>query len=471
MTSEKLICHGLNLFKQSFKNLAKRSVSSSSSRMPSFYNNRVIEQMASKQSQRVTLRQLTVFGRTISPEKLIKSANYIRQELPVRVAQRLVEFQHLPFIVGSNPHIENTYNLYQLAFDRFRQFPEVTNLEQNREFCTMLHEMLNEHLAVIPQLALGISESTRNSHISPDEADRFMDAMLRSRIGRRVLAEQHITLSEIYDGEIESLPDFIGIVNTKCKGTDVVNKCTNLIRQNFVEAYGIIPPEVSIDGHIDASFTYIPDQIEYIIFELLKNSVEATIRMHTPESILREIRNNGRKMVTLSQNGQAWDLAAAMRTADDEGIPVIEHVTFSRAQEQFQGDHDDFRDKLEKSHKIEMPKVRVTLSLSDDTFTFRISDQGGGIPLEMIKHIYSYSHPSKTKFMNFERVPVFAGKVGETVETLGLGLPMSKVYATYWGGSLDVHSMRGYGTDVYVSVKVGNQIEKFNEIVNLRGKL
>lgn len=56
----------------------------------SFYQNRILEQYASQETKRVTLRQLTVFGRTLTMEKLLKSANYVRTELPVRLAHRIL---------------------------------------------------------------------------------------------------------------------------------------------------------------------------------------------------------------------------------------------------------------------------------------------------------------------------------------------------------------------------------------------
>lgn len=51
---------------------------------PSFYSNKILEQYAAKHLKTVSLRQLTVFGRQVTVDKLIKSANYIREELPVR---------------------------------------------------------------------------------------------------------------------------------------------------------------------------------------------------------------------------------------------------------------------------------------------------------------------------------------------------------------------------------------------------
>lgn len=45
--------------------------------------------------------------------------------------------------------------------------------------------------------------------------------------------------------------------------------------------------------------------------------------------------------------------------------------------------------------------------------------------------------------------------------TLGMGLPMSRVYAEYWAGNLEVHSLEGYGVDAFLQVsKLGNKNEQ-----------
>jgi len=43
---------------------------------------------------------------------------------------------------------------------------------------------------------------------------------------------------------------------------------------------------------------------------------------------------------------------------------------------------------------------------------------------------------------------------------IGIGLPMSNIFATYFGGSLDLVSMDGWGTDVYLRLpKLGTNLE------------
>jgi hypothetical protein len=46
---------------------------------------------------------------------------------------------------------------------------------------------------------------------------------------------------------------------------------------------------------------------------------------------------------------------------------------------------------------------------------------------------------------------------------LGMGLPMSKIYAEYWAGSLEIHSLEGYGCDAFLQIsRLGNKNEQLS---------
>lgn len=111
-----------------------------------FYLNKALEHWASRSSTKMTLRQLLFFGRSLGrdPEKILKSANYVREELPIRIAQRIRDMQDLPFVVMTNEHLEKVYQLYWRAFDRFRRWPVIVTHEDNARFVALLKELLEE---------------------------------------------------------------------------------------------------------------------------------------------------------------------------------------------------------------------------------------------------------------------------------------------------------------------------------------
>ncbi|PWZ00551.1 hypothetical protein BCV70DRAFT_160166 [Testicularia cyperi] len=274
-----------------------------------FYLNKVLEQWAAKPATRMTLRQLIFFGRSMGRdrEKILKSANYVRQELPVRIAHRIRDLQALPFVVMTNQNLEQVYQKYWSAFETFRRFPHIKNMDDNERFCNLLRRLLDDHLTIIPSLTIGIVESSH--HLQPQQLDKFMERMLRSRISRRVLAEQHIALSEALDdpfhffnepamhrnhendhdresaeeNDEDAVGDHVGIIYTRLSVASVVNKGIKLLSKMFADVQGVTPdrmPRIQVDGDLRAKFAYIPEHLEYIVFELLKNAIRATIRRH-----------------------------------------------------------------------------------------------------------------------------------------------------------------------------------------------
>lgn len=149
-----------------------------------------------REARPISLRQLTFFGRSLTESRLISSANYVRKELPtrldllcctschttylirLRIAHRLRDMQTLPFVVVANPHISYVYELYYKAFEKLRRVPVITTVDENDRYCSLITQTLQEHLTVIPRLAMGVIEC--QSLMRPQETDKFMNTLLRS---------------------------------------------------------------------------------------------------------------------------------------------------------------------------------------------------------------------------------------------------------------------------------------------------
>lgn len=140
-------------------------------------------------------------------------------------------------------------------------------------------------------------------------------------------------------------------------------------------------PKVELHCDPNLSIMYVPSHLHHILFELLKNSLRATIETH--------------------------------------GV-----------------------------HADSYPTVKVIVAAGVEDLTIKVSDEGGGIPRSGVSKIWTYLYTTArapSMEADAERGDFTAPLAG-----FGYGLPISRLYARYFGGDLKLISMEGYGTDAYV---------------------
>lgn len=86
--------------------------------------------------------------------------------------------QKLPYVVVTNPHLSFVYELYYKAFETLRRVPVIKTVEENDEYCKTIGGTLKEHLAIIPNLVIGVLECQDLVH--PETMESFINAMLRA---------------------------------------------------------------------------------------------------------------------------------------------------------------------------------------------------------------------------------------------------------------------------------------------------
>jgi pyruvate dehydrogenase kinase 2/3/4 len=86
--------------------------------------------------------------------------------------------QKLPYVVVTNPHLSVVYELYYKAFETLRRVPVIKTVEENDEYCKAISGTLKEHLAVIPNLVIGVLEC--QDLVQPETMEDFINTMLRA---------------------------------------------------------------------------------------------------------------------------------------------------------------------------------------------------------------------------------------------------------------------------------------------------
>ncbi|XP_050949801.1 pyruvate dehydrogenase kinase, isozyme 3b isoform X1 [Labeo rohita] len=94
-----------------------------------------------------------------------------------------------------------------------------------------------------------------------------------------------------------------------------------------------------------------------------------------------------------------------------------------------------------------LPPVKAMVTLGKEDLSIKISDKGGGVPLRKIDRLFNYMYstaPTPRLDPSQTAVPL-AG--------FGYGLPISRLYARYFQGDLNLYSVEGFGTDAVIHLK------------------
>ena len=352
----------------------------------------------------MSLKQMIQFGLSVDEEKIVRSAQIVQAELPVRLAHRLMDLQTLPHVCITNPYIQDVFSRYVDAFRRLEAMPTVQTLEDDEKLSTLLRQLVDNTNTVVETLGQGMAEVTRKLPAVAVNVNDFLDRMLMSRIGRRVLAEHHIMLHRAK----KRTPDgWVGVINTRCSPhhalLNSVEKATEICRRTFGDA-----PDVIVTGDLGATIPYIPYHLEYIFLEILKNSMRATM-----ENVrIRPPVDNGRPPPIEVLIGEGSTELLVRISDRGGGVPAS---VMERA-------------------------FDYCYTTFDHSAVLTNEGQGG---LGMLGNVAA---------VEVQHSPI-AG--------FGFGLPLSRSYARYFGGDLRMLTLEGFGSEVYVTLdRTGDKVEK-----------
>ncbi|KAF8447059.1 branched-chain alpha-ketoacid dehydrogenase [Terfezia claveryi] len=430
----------------------------------------------------LTLRHLVRHGYPpLSSQRLLASARYTRSVLPIRLAKHILALRNLPFIIVSNPHISEIYNNYIYSIRSVLQFPNnhPTTLEEEGQFTEMLKDIVKTHSNTIPTLARGFIECKR--YIDPEEVGLVLERHLRTRIGTRLFAEQHIALHEAFvrkgvkdqhngEEEEESGDGYIGTIDTNMLPSKIISSCSAFVGDICELRYGV-RPKLIIEGHSKEKFPYIPVHLEYIITELLKNAFRATIESptltKTPHDLHESQQDDGGGdgslppvIVTLSvsrRDGAGGGKVLSVRIRDRGGgiapevLPSIWKYSFTTFDPE-RGRY--YPPSSASTSAMSSSSASSSSSSSSSQYTYSNIHNLTGV-------VDDYSSPMNVNpgmsgggtidALNIASDTGMGG--GSSIAGLGYGLPLSRAYAEYFGGTLSVQSCFGWGTDVYLFLK------------------
>uniref|UniRef100_A0A8D0Z5N2 Protein-serine/threonine kinase n=1 Tax=Sus scrofa TaxID=9823 RepID=A0A8D0Z5N2_PIG len=314
------------------------------------------------------------------------SFTFLRQELPVRLANIMKEINLLPDRVLSTPSVQLVQSWYVQSLLDIMEFLD-KDPEDHRtlsQFTDALVTIRNRHNDVVPTMAQGVLEykdAYGDDPVSNQNIQYFLDRFYLSRISIRMLINQH-TL--IFDGSTNPAhPKHIGSIDPNCNVSEVVKDAYDMAKL-LCDKYYMASPDLEIQ-EINASnakqpihMVYVPSHLYHMLFELFKNAMRATVESH--------------------------------------------------------------------ESSLTLPSIKVMVALGEEDLSIKMSDRGGGVPLRKIERLFSYMYSTAP-------TPQL-GTGGTPLAGFGYGLPISRLYAKYFQGDLQLFSMEGFGTDAVIYLKV-----------------
>jgi pyruvate dehydrogenase kinase 2/3/4 len=85
----------------------------------------------------VSIKQMVDFSKTPSAITLLRGSHFVHREIPIRLAHRVVELEHLPYNLSDMPSIKTVKEWYSLSFQELldlREYKLPDDVKLNRAY-------------------------------------------------------------------------------------------------------------------------------------------------------------------------------------------------------------------------------------------------------------------------------------------------------------------------------------------------
>ncbi|KAJ3336160.1 hypothetical protein HDU93_003505 [Gonapodya sp. JEL0774] len=442
----------------------------------------------------INLDRMLRAGHSLTHKKILLSALFVHNELPIRLARRILELDSLPtklletesvrklresyikswmqateferfcyggkegegmrieYELGARPTDDFIPSLrfYHLSPDLHEITAPEDHVNKQGEFVKMLQAVKWRHRADPVFMSLGIYAYRRALPPSLSDApplQSFLQSFNRGRIGTRILMGHQIAMTrDFLDGKRREEGSRVGIIDRETDIGAVVREAwegAGMVAKKFYGPALTSLPALTVRTPPDTprpTFTYIPTILHHMLFELFKNSIRATVESC---SDIRPL------------NAQSAPEETAERVARATDGPGKE---------------------------LKFPAVKVVIVGGKEDMIIKVSDEGGGIAREHLDRMGSYmfttappvtlTHAQAVELSDqVAPAPPFDDvRYSLPLAGFGYGLPITRQYAEYLGGAVEVISMEGYGTDAFLYMnRLGDIVEQLSDDVVIAG--
>lgn len=391
--------------------------------------NHFIQDLAIQPVPTVTLDDLLHFKGSVGKsrdEVLLENANDTLNDLFILVGRGIKRFSSLPYIVMMNPHMAKIYQCYT---DTLKLLLNFVSSFKGKDYEVNLYDVFDDlscfslgnpkdNDKVIPLLEKILAIHTDNTvdlreafdEIAPGSVDEkaFLDEHMSERILMRLLINHHLLLCQQLkskDADISSLRN-VGAIDMDLNVLEVIQHSydyvSDMAAMKYADCIGMEVETVVIkrDGSVEKQKMDDIDDLSKckpVIFPYVTSHIEY---------VLDEIFKNTTR--------------ASMDNAISTPFKVLLLLTEPAD--------------LEDCYKLEL----------------RVTDRAKGIKPSVVDHIFDYSFTTVDEEEEEDNAKVLTNTNDNIIAGMGYGLPMSLTYTRMFDGDIQLKSVYGNGTTVYL---------------------
>jgi pyruvate dehydrogenase kinase 2/3/4 len=403
------------------------------------------------------------FGEKPSTGTLFRASQFLAEELPIRLAHRVQELDNLPDGLNNMPSVKKVQDWYAQSFEEITTLPRPQLAKEVRERLMRPAKMGAKNAAYL-------SEATPNPSIEEGQYASLQSGALtngnahqhngngwgkKQHPARRYFAmvddagdwppELHLynrkfaeTLHKIkrrHDGVVTTMAQGIIEYKRKRQRMQIDHNIQSFLDRFYMSRIGI---RMLIGQHIALTDNNPYRDPDYVGIICTKTNVH---------DLAQEAIENAR---FVCEDHYGLFEAPKIQLVCNPNLNFM-YVPGHLSHMLFETLKNSLRAVVEThgQDKQEFPVTKVIVAEGKEDITIKISDEGGGIPRSAIPLVWTYMYTTVDRTPNldpdFDKNDFKAPMAG-----FGYGLPISRLYARYFGGDLKLISMEGYGTDVYL---------------------
>jgi len=390
----------------------------------------------------VSLQQMVQFGEKTSTGTLFRASQFLSEELPIRLAHRVEELGDLPDGLNEMASIKKVQDWYAQSFEELTTLPKPNLDKETRDRLLNPPKQKSQQLSRTTQNPSLNKSSGNGGKNGSSNARRYFASIDEGGDWPAELADYNRkfgktleTIKRRHDSVVPTVAAGINEYKRKRQRMQIDSTIQSFLDRFYMSRIGI---RMLIGQHIALTGQQHTRHPNYVGIICTKTNVK---------ELAEEAIENAR--FVCEDHYGLFD-APKVQLFCEPSLNFM-YVPGHLSHMLFETLKNSLRAVVEThgAEKEDFPVTKVIVAEGKEDITIKISDEGGGIPRSAIPLVWTYMYTTVDSTPELD--PSFnATDFKAPMAGFGYGLPISRLYARYFGGDLKLISMEGYGTDVYL---------------------